>query len=226
MEDTKQNDWKEFFTENKETIDTILTNVNEQRKKSTIYPDEKDVFKVFDLCPPNKIKVVILGQDPYHNGSANGIAFSIKEDNQINSSLGNLFKELKACNYKCNSTGDLKLWVERGVFLLNTALTVIEGTPESHIDLWKPFTEKIINSLLNKCDNRIVWLLLGSKSYDYFTSIKGSEDTYYIAFTHPSSYSYSKSGGKLPMLKGSKCFLKINKILKKNTLGEIDWNLS
>jgi len=222
----QKNDWKDFFTDNKEIIDNILQTISQEEKKVTIYPDEKDIFKVFDLCPLNKIKVVILGQDPYHNGSANGIAFSIKEGNQINSSLGNLFNELKLCKYKSNSTGDLSPWVEKGVFLLNTALTVIEGTPESHLELWKKFTEKIINCLLNKCDNRIVWLLLGNKSYDYFTSIKGSDDTYYISYTHPSGLSYSKTGGKLPALKGSKCFTKINKILKKNGLGEIDWNLS
>lgn len=216
--------WNNFFSENKQLIDNILNKINEERKTKTIYPDQQDIFKVFDLCPPNKIKVIVLGQDSYYNGSANGIAFSIKEGNKINSSLQNLFKEVKASEFNVNTTGDLKLWVERGVFLLNTALTVVETKPESHLVLWKEFTEKVIKYILNTCDNRIVWLLLGSKSYDFFLKFDVKE-RYYLSYTHPSGLSYSKKGGKLPMLKDSKCFLKVNKILKKTKLGEIDWNL-
>src|SRR5690349_5088342 len=120
--------WNNFFSENKELIDGILKKIDDE--KEVVYPDKKDIFKIFDICPPNKIKVIILGQDSYHNGSANGIAFSIKEGNSINSSLNNLFKEVINSEYTTNKTGNLELWAKRGVFLLNTALSVIEGKPE------------------------------------------------------------------------------------------------
>lgn len=138
--------WEELFESNwhlLEKVDEVI------RKKGTeFYPKSKEVFKAYELLQPKDIKVIILGQDPYHSTNnddepvAVGLSFSVRKGSPIAPSLKNIFKVIEQNMKKesqCRKTGDLTPWVEQGVFLLNTCLTVEPGKPESHGDIWKGF---------------------------------------------------------------------------------------
>lgn len=138
--------WEELFATNwhlLEKVDEVI------RKKGTeFYPKAKEVFKAYELLRPKDIKVIILGQDPYHSTNnddepvAVGLSFSVRKGSPIAPSLKNIFKVIEQNTKKesqCKKTGDLTPWVEQGVFLLNTCLTVEPGKPESHGDIWKGF---------------------------------------------------------------------------------------
>lgn len=146
----------------------ILVKVEQERKTNTVFPDEKDVFRIFKDCPYSSIKVVIIGQDPYFNGNANGYAFGCKVN--ISPSLAKISEAIRAYRSSLGITnkGDmgLKFLVEQGVFLYNTRLTVQEGIPLSHSSLgWEYFTEQVIKTL-NEKDN-LVWMLWGKEAQGY-----------------------------------------------------------
>jgi len=135
--------WKHFFDEMEEELTEIFDKLKEIKK--TIYPPITKVFRAFYLTFPNDIKVVILGQDPYHNGNAVGLAFSV-EEKILNPSLKNIILELEGCGYKCKSNkGDLTNWAEQGVFLINTGITVEASDAGSHTSLWSSFSATLIN---------------------------------------------------------------------------------
>ena len=126
-------------------------------------------YKVFSKAAANNVKVVILGQDPYHNGSATGLCFDVKLGNALNPSLQNIYKELESEGFSPVKDGNLESWTRQGVLLLNTALTVREGEPESHLELWSDFSDKVIKKLSEK--DFVVWIILGKKAADWKTSI-------------------------------------------------------
>jgi uracil-DNA glycosylase len=175
-----------------------------------VYPEIYNIPRVF-LLPPSKIKVIILGQDCYHNGSATGLAFSVKEGNKINPSLRNIGTEIQKDGFTFSGKGDLTPWFNQGVFLLNTALTVESGAPESHLQLWEKFTKKLI-SYLSSLEN-IVWMVWGKKAYSVINSI--NKNSLIIRTSHPSPYSYSIS------FKDSHQFQKANEFLKER---KINWS--
>lgn len=129
----------------------------------TVYPAPKNVFRSFDLCIPSEVKVVILGQDPYHTpGVADGLAFSSLPDNPIPPSLQNIYKEIEAeYGQPCTSSPDLTRWATQGVLLLNASLTVQSGLANSHLPYgWHTFTDAVILAISQKLDH-VVFLLWG-----------------------------------------------------------------
>lgn len=162
-------DWKRFFeieTE-KDYFNDLVDKVKEDYKNSTVFPNCTDIFNAFKLCKFKDVKVVILGQDPYHGyGQANGLAFAVNKGMEIPPSLRNIFKEIKF-EYEKNfvfASGDLTPWAKQGVLLLNSTLTVIEKKPNSHSNIgWETFTNRVIEYLSNKKDN-LIFVLWGNNA--------------------------------------------------------------
>lgn len=197
-------------------------NIEIKRSKdelTLIYPRKQDLFNVFWKCPLENIRVVIIGQDPYHNNinQANGIAFSVQDD-ILPPSLKNIFKELKSCDPSINRlNGDLEDWVKQGVFLLNTSLTVNKGNPGSHIHVWEKFTDHIID-IIQKHGN-IIFCLWGKFAESKVHLIKNTSNII-LKSSHPSPFSAFKTDN--PFI-GSKIFLKINDNLEKLGYSKIKW---
>lgn len=193
--------------------------IEEERKEKVIYPPEENVLKAFDLCEFENVKVLVLGQDPYHQkGQAMGLGFSVNEDMPLPKSLQNIYKELENdCGIK-NTVGDLSYWGSQGVFLINTILTVEHGSPLSHKDKgWEKFTDEMI-SRLNKKHNFLIFVLWGKEAQRKKSMI--SKRHYIIESSHPSPLSAYRG------FTGSKPFSEINKVLKENNLKEIDWRVN
>ena len=162
------NDWdlvlkeefeKDYFLNIKEFID-------EEYKTKTVYPPYDEIFNAFRLTPIENVKVVILGQDPYHEkGQAHGLAFSTPDGRPIPRSLKNIFKEINdEYDYPIPESGCLDSWAKQGVFLLNTVLTVEDGNANSHSKCgWQTFTDKVIE-ILNNHSQPIVFLLWGKQA--------------------------------------------------------------
>ena len=213
--------WEEFFIKNSE----ILNNISEKirNEKNIVYPQINNVFRSF--IPINNINDIIIGQDPYHNGttefdgSAVGYCFSVKKGNNINPSLRNIYKELVLEGYNVKNDGDLSKWAKQGCFLLNTALTVIKGVPDSHTNVWSDFTENVITYVDNNCKN-IVWLLMGAKAHHFDMFINKNK---IIKTSHPSPFSANRSVGEIPAFIGSNIFKDINIYLKSKGKNEIIW---
>ncbi len=159
-----------------------------------IYPETTKTFRAFKLCQLADTRVVILGQDPYHDGSATGLAFAnTNKGSKVSPSLGWI---VKALEYEYDTVCvdfdyDLESWASQGVLLLNTALTVVKGYAGSHTELWRPFTEDLITSLsLHK--NNIIFVLWGKKAQEYARFIKGNNKI--ITAPHPAADAYT--GGR------------------------------
>lgn len=155
-----------------------------------IYPAAKNIFRAFDKCGLDELKVVVIGQDPYHGpGQANGLCFSVNEGVPFPPSLRNIFKEIHDdLGVSVPSTGDLDRWAEQGVLLMNASLTVREGQPNSHSDKgWQTFTDAVVEAL-NDTKQRVVYILWGA-----FAQRKGErlDDTHNLILkaAHPSPLS-------------------------------------
>lgn len=205
------------------------------------YPNSNDIFKVFSM-PLQDIKVVILGQDPYPNGEAIGLAFAVNSKTAIPKSLNIIFKEvikpetsedfINSVNAKDRT---LSNWVNQGVFLLNTALTVEEKNPNSHTGYWQWFTREVIKIISRECLIKPVWMLWGAKAQSFREYIgknqidindvsSVSEDCVEVNFTlqapHPAAELYS--GGKTKF-SGCNHFEKCNEILEIRKQEKINW---
>ena len=182
-----------------------------------IYPDTKLTFRAFKLCPLSKLRVVILGQDPYHDGSATGLAFANSNHSpKISPSLQWITKALEH-EYETlciDFDYDLTSWADQGVLLLNTALTVEKGKPGSHTVLWNTFTKELLTSLSGSMNN-IVYVLWGKKAQDYEKFIQG--DNKIVKAPHPAADAYTG---------GSAGFYTSNSFTRVNTFLEtpIKWN--
>lgn len=209
--------WSAFFYDN-ETEDILLPILATLAGKK-FYPAPDDIFRCFYLTPVDKLQMVIIGQDPYHNGSATGLCFDVKLGNQINPSLNNIYKELQNEGFFPTPDGDLSGWARQGVLLLNTALTVAPNDPESHLELWRPFFNHLMKFLFTRDD--LVWILLGRKAIDYQKDIEEHHQT--VVATHPSPLSAHKAAGKVPAFLGSNVFKDANR--KARALGhrEVVW---
>lgn len=211
--------WSDFFySEDIEKVLIPILNELDEEKKS--YPEDKNIFRCFYMTPFNNVKVVILGQDPYHNGSATGLCFDVKLGNSLNPSLQNIYKELESEGFSPIKDGNLEAWTRQGVLLLNTALTVREGDPESHLELWSEFSDKVIKNLSEK--DFIVWVILGKKAADWKNSIT-NKNHIILEATHPSPFSALKSSATQKAFIGSGIFKNVNKELSKNGLDKISW---
>lgn len=213
------NDWDDILNEeiHKEYFMKILYELDDLYKRKDIFPPQKQIFNAFKL-PYKDVKVVILGQDPYHGvGEAHGFAFSTLSS-KLPPSLKNIYKELNddLGIEKDYTNGDLTNWVKQGVLLLNTGLTVEKDKPNSHKNLgWHDFTDVVIQKL-NEKDEPIVFILWGNNARakkKYITNPKHLV----IESAHPSPFSANYG------FFGSKPFSKTNAFLEKNGLSKINW---
>jgi uracil-DNA glycosylase len=213
------NEWTDFFysPDMEKTILPILSELEDEKK---YYPEPENIFRCFYMTSYNNIKVVILGQDPYHNGSATGLSFDVKLGNPLNPSLQNIYKELESEGFYPIKDGNLESWYKQGVLLLNTALTVRPSDPESHLELWTPFSEKIIKKLSEK--DFIVWVLFGKKAAEWKEFIINKKHVILEA-THPSPYSALKASSTQIAFIGSNIFKNVNKELYKKGIDKIAW---
>lgn len=192
-----------------------------------IHPPEKDVFKAFELCPFEKTKVVILGQDPYHSpDTANGLAFSVVAGKGHPPSLINIFKELHDdLGLEEPVSGDLSAWAKEGVLLLNTVLTVEEGKAGSHRAMgWEIFTDEVIRRL-NKFPKPVVFMLWGNDAISKEVLITNPKHLV-LKSTHPSPFSAAKPNAHAPTFLGSRPFSQANSHLAKFGTGLVDWSLN
>ena len=216
------NDWDFALSEEfkKDYFLKIQDFIDEEYSSKTIYPPYDDIFNAFKLTPLSNVKVIILGQDPYHEeGQAHGLAFSTPEGRPIPRSLKNIFKEINAeYDYPIPTSGCLEKWAKQGVFLLNTVLTVEDGNANSHSKCgWQTFTDNVIE-ILNGQDQPIVFLLWGKQAEKKKELI--TNDNHLVLITsHPSPFSARRG------FLGCNHFKLTNDYLKKNNIKEIDWKL-
>jgi uracil-DNA glycosylase len=217
----KKSKWASEFISAKDIIKPISQEI--QDCEFNVFPPIESVFNAFTtgLCAdPEKIKVVIIGQDPYHTkGAAMGLAFSCPT---LQPSLKNIHKELKSDGFKVDSkSGDLTKWANQGVFLINTALTVIEGKANSHSKIWKDFTKRIL-TFLNTQEHLVV-IMWGKEAQTLGKRHFSADKHKFIESVHPSPFSVN---GKNADFFGSKPFSKANTYLKQWGVSEVDWNLA
>ncbi|GAB4161234.1 MAG: uracil-DNA glycosylase [Candidatus Dojkabacteria bacterium] len=196
----------------------LVSFVKNEYRNYTVYPPGPDIFKALNLCPFENVKVVILGQDPYHNPrEANGLAFSVSDDVKVPPSLQNIYKEIEDdLGIKPPPTGNLERWVKQGVLLLNATLTVRAHQAGSHQKKgWEQFTDAIIKALNDERQN-LVFLLWGKYAQEKGKVID-PEKHYILTSPHPSPF--SAHTGFL----GNKHFSKTNKFLILNGLEPIKW---
>lgn len=217
------NDWDSILKEEleKEYFKEIMEFIDEEYSSKTIYPPKDEIFNAFKFTPLSEVKVVILGQDPYHEkGQAHGLAFSTPEGRPIPRSLKNIFKEIEnEYSYPIPDSGCLEKWAKQGVFLLNTVLTVREGEANSHSDCgWQNFTDSIIK-ILNDQSQPIVFLLWG-KQAEKKRELLTNPNHLVLVTSHPSPFSARRG------FFGCNHFILANEYLNKNDIKEIDWKLS
>ncbi len=217
------NDWDLYLEEEfqKDYFLRLTESLKEEYETKTIYPKREDVLNALKFTPYEKVKVLLLGQDPYHGaGQAHGFAFSVQKGIQKPPSLVNMFKELESdIGIKAPSHGCLLDWAEQGVLLLNTVLTVREGEPNSHKKLgWTTFTDRVI-SILNEREDPVIFLLWGRNAIEKLPLITNSRH-FVLSTVHPSPLSASRG------FFGSKHYSKVNEILTRLGKVPIDWKIS
>lgn len=217
-----ENSWKQELSEEfqSEYFIELKSFLLEEKKKFIIYPPGSEIFAAFNYTPFDKVKVVILGQDPYHGpGQANGLCFSVKSGISKPPSLQNIFKELHAdLGIPISLNGNLENWAKQGVLLLNATLTVRANQAGSHQNKgWENFTDTAIKQLSDK-RQQIVFILWGNFAQAKQYLIDPLKHLI-IKSAHPSPFSAERG------FFGSKPFSKCNAYLKDNGLGEIDWRL-
>ncbi len=204
----------QYFIDLKKTL-------KKEKENYTIYPPGNRIFSAFNLAPLTAVKVVILGQDPYHGvGQAHGLSFSVPEGIKPPPSLQNIFKEIKNdLDIPISETGNLEKWARQGVLLINATLTVRAGEAGSHQGMgWEVFTDSIIKTI-SDLRAGIVFLLWGKYAQAKIPLIDQSKH-FVLTAPHPSPFSVHRG------FFGCKHFSKTNQLLKESGLGEIDWDLS
>ena len=201
---------KPYFTK-------LIEKLNSEYENEVCYPSKERIFNAFNLCPFDKVKVVILGQDPYHEqGQAMGLSFSVPEGIKLPPSLRKIYKEIEEdfCKSMPESSGNLTHWAEQGVLLLNTTLTVRAGAANSHKDLgWQEFTDAVIKAL-SEHHEHIVFMLWGGFARSKKRLIDTNQHCIIESY-HPAA---------MPRYKFTKHqFTCCNAYLKQQGLEEIDW---
>ncbi len=217
-----QTDWNPILRQefNKPYWVELQNYIFDQRTSHMVFPAHPDVFRAFHLTSFATLKVVILGQDPYHGvGQANGLCFSVSPGVSFPPSLRNIFQELEDdLGVSKPQSGDLAAWAEQGILLLNTTLTVRQGAPASHQGKgWETFTDEVIRCISQKKE-KIVFVLWGASARRKKSLIDVTKHTC-IESVHPSPLSAYRG------FFGSKPFSKINQLLKQQGVTEIDWSL-
>lgn len=216
------NDWLEALKDEfkKPYYKELFQTVNEEYGTRQIFPPADDIFNAFHLTPLKDVKVVIFGQDPYHNvGQAHGLCFSVKKGVQVPPSLVNIYKELQddlGCTIPDH--GYLVKWAQQGVLMLNTVLTVRAHQANSHRGIgWEQFTDAAIK-VLNEQDRPMVFILWGSPAQRKKVMLNNPKHLILEA-PHPSPLSAYRG------FFGSRPFSQTNEFLRKNGLAEIDWQI-
>jgi uracil-DNA glycosylase len=208
--------WKEVLEQEfeKDYFVKLAEFVKEEYKTSTVYPPSKFIFRAFWETPFDKVKVVILGQDPYHgDGEANGLCFAVNNGVRLPPSLQNIYKEIKR---DLGTSGDVSRWAKQGVLLLNSTLTVRANTPGSHQKRgWEEFTDVVIKVLSEKRDN-LVFILWGKYAQDKGKVI---DDTKHLVIKSPHPSPFAANSGFF----GSKPFSKCNDYLTSFKKESIKW---
>jgi uracil-DNA glycosylase len=206
---------KEF---KKEYFVKLIQFVRHEYQTHTVYPPGKEIFRAFDSCSFEDVKVVIIGQDPYHGaGQANGLCFSVRDGVRPPPSLVNIFKEIhKDLGKPIPTSGDLERWAHQGVLLLNATLTVRASSPGSHQNKgWETFTDAVIKLISDK-KSHVVFLLWGAYAQKKGEVIDRSKHLVLMS-AHPSPFSADRG------FFGCKHFSKANEYLRSKGLKEIDW---
>ena len=212
------NDWDKVLKKiyDGEYFKLLLLRVQNEYKNKVIFPPKHEVFNAFRLTPFANVKVVIVGQDPYHGvGEANGLSFSVKDGVKLPPSLKNIYKELyDDLGVPIRTSGDLSSWAKQGVLMLNSTLTVEKDNANSHSNIgWQQFTDDVIR-LIDNNKRDVVFILWGNYARSKKTLIKNN---YIIESAHPSPFSAYNG------FFGSKPFSKCNNYLKSKGLEEIKW---
>ena len=217
------NDWDNELSViwNSTGFHNFMNIVNKEYENKIIYPPKEDIFAALKNTPYKDVKVVIVGQDPYHGeGEAMGLSFSVHDGIKLPPSLKNIYKELyDDLGIKEPISGDLTKWTKEGVLLLNATLTVVKNTPNSHSKIgWDKFTDYVIKKI-NARDEPVVFILWGNFARSKKVFITNPKHLV-IESAHPSPFS-ARNG-----FFGSKPFSKTNEFLIKNNIKPIDWDLN
>lgn len=202
----------------KEYFSNLIQFVKHEYQTQTVYPPGKEIFRAFDCCAFDDVKVVIIGQDPYHGpGQANGLCFSVRDGIRQPPSLVNIFKEInKDLGKPIPASGDLERWAHQGVLLLNATLTVRASSPASHQNKgWETFTDAVIK-MISDTKSNVVFLLWGAYAQKKGEVIDRSKHLVLMS-AHPSPFSADRG------FFGCKHFSKANEYLRSKGLKEIDW---
>lgn len=220
MKDVKiDSSWKKALSQefNKSYWTTLTDFVRREYKSHIVYPPAKNIFAAFDLCPLNKVKVVIVGQDPYHGPKqANGLSFAVNSGINLPPSLKNIYKEIHDdLGINPLQSGDLSRWAKQGVLMLNSVLTVAAGVPASHAGKgWEEFTDAVIHAL-NNDRKHIVYMLWGKYAQAKGESID-KRNNLVLTSGHPSPYSAH-------LFFGNHHFSKANDYLVSLGLTAVNW---
>ena len=213
--------WEEIIENEKQKTyyQSLKREIDKRYETSIVFPEKQNIFKAFSLSKIENLKVVILGQDPYHGlGQAQGLSFSTPKEIKNPPSMMNILKEIKDDLQKDSicTNGDLTPWAKDGVLLLNTILTVEESLPKSHHKLgWEIFTDNIIKYISDNCEN-VVFLLWGSPAISK-SKLINTKKHHVLTAPHPSPLSSYRG------FFGCKHFSKTNNILKSLGKKEINW---
>ena len=213
--------WKAVLKDEfcKDYFKTLREFVKNEYLHGIVYPPPKNIFRAFELCPFDKVEVVILGQDPYHGpNQANGLCFAVSDGQRLPPSLQNIFKEIESDLGKSliNKTGDLERWAKQGVLLLNATLTVSARQAGSHQGKgWEQFTDAVIRKLSEEREN-LVFILWGNYAKQKGAHIDRTKH-FVIESPHPSPFSAYNG------FFGSKPFSKTNTYLAEHNKKQIDW---
>ena len=216
------NTWDKILEQEykKEYFKNIVEFINEEYKEKIVFPPKNRILRALNLTEYENVRVVILGQDPYHGeGEANGLAFAVSNGIKLPPSLKNIYKELyDDLGIPIANVGNLECWAKEGVLLLNAVLTVEKDKPASHKNIgWEQFTNAIIKKI-NEKEKPVVFILWGNFARSKKTLITNPKH-YIIESPHPSPFA-ARNG-----FFGSKPFSKTNTFLKENGQKEIDWQL-
>ncbi len=213
-------EWTKHLAEEfkKPYFKNLIEFVSSEYNDASVYPEEENIFRALDLCPFEKVNVVILGQDPYHGkGQANGFCFAVNDGMTLPPSLRNIFKEIHSDIGCLNSDkGDLEHWAKQGVLLLNATLTVRASEPRSHQKKgWEEFTDKVIQKLSDEREG-LVFILWGKYAKEKHKNIDAQK---HLVLTAPHPSPFSAHSGFF----GSKHFSKTNEYLKSLGKEQIRW---
>ncbi len=215
------NEWSDFLEkeQQEEYFIELMNKVDGARENDEVYPVQDEMFSCFDLCTYDNVKVVIIGQDPYHGpGQAHGLCFSVKKGIKIPPSLKNIYKELKSdIDIDAPDHGYLASWAKQGVLMMNTSWSVTKGKAGSHKKYgWATFTKHVLD-VLNDYDKPLVFLLWGNHAQEV---AKGIDNPNHLLLKAPHPSPLARGG-----FFGTKPFSQTNEFLVKTGRGAIDWRI-